>query len=117
MTSQYDTMRERAEEWLEVAQGAIEEDFVHAAYECARTAAELAAKAMLLRIAGTYPKRHDVSDDLRQHALLPDNIKARDLRALLQSFTLAVYLFNDPVTKRQARDAVRIARRLVESLG
>lgn len=106
-----------AREWLEAAQSELGEGRFRVAYEAARHAAELAAKAMLLEAKGRYPQRHDVSSDVEREGVRPSSVRFQELRKLLSSHTLGTYGFSRTVHRKDARWAVRIAERMVADLG
>lgn len=85
----------------------------HVAFEAARHAAELAAKAILVRAGKEYPEQHAVAGKLAQHSLIPQGVEARKLQKLLSRFTLGTYGFEQPVHDADVSDALRMAERLV----
>lgn len=106
-----------ASDWYQAALLAWDHHLYHPAFESARHAAELAAKAILMQSLGSFPERHDVSSDLERAGLMPTGVNYRDLRNLLNRFTLGTYGFEQVVHRRDAQHALRIAKRMVQALG
>lgn len=106
---------EGAEEWLGVARKSREEGWNHAAFESARKAAELAAKALLGRKTGGYPKDHDVSGILYRERLIPADVAARELSRLLAAVSVGTYAFDQAVHRKDVAWALRIAERMVKA--
>lgn len=112
-----DDLRASAREWLAAAEDEREANRYNVAFEAARHAAELAAKAILYESTGSYPDRkHDVSGPLAQNNLVPQGVRASDLSKLLSEFTLGTYGFGRTVHKKDVNQAIRLARRMVDAL-
>lgn len=102
----------RADEHLLAAQKCLEDKFCNAAYELARTAAELYGKVLLLDKTGDYPRDHNVAGELRHRRLLPPDVSPVELSRFLADYTRGGYDFEQPVEPREARQAIALARRL-----
>ncbi|MBI4393269.1 MAG: HEPN domain-containing protein [Euryarchaeota archaeon] len=105
-----------AEEWLAAAKENLAAGRFHTAFESARQAAELAAKALLSRKSGKYPSDHMVAGPLFQAGLLPEGVDGKRLHKLLSRFTLGTYGFDETVHRSEVQDAVRLAERMVKAL-
>lgn len=116
MTSgQARALLERAIEWVETARLAIAERHANAAYECARTACELAGKALLSLRLGSYPRQHEIQGLLSKEALIPPNVNKTTLSRILGDWTRGTYGFAEPVSMKEAEQALRVAERMVEA--
>lgn len=103
---------ERAQEFLAAAQDNLDARRCNVAHEDARTAAELAGKALLQHASGSHPRRHAIGGDLHQLGLLPPDIDARAVARLLKERTRADYGFG-PVDAADAAKALGIADALL----
>lgn len=104
----------RAQEYLESAQDDCQ---VHpprliVAFENARTAAELAGKAMLATI-GKNPRYHAIGGDLYQAGFVPPTIDPKTLSRLLKERTRADYGSGEPIDEAAAVEAITMASALV----
>lgn len=113
--TEIDQLVEAAEMWLEAGRSEFESKRYPVAFEALRTAAELAAKAILLRATGSFPQSHAVAGPLVQNKLHPEGVNARELHKLLSSFTLGAYGFDKPIHAREVQAALRIAGRMVRA--
>lgn len=109
-------MLDRAHEFLEsaAADAAADPPRPNAAYADARTAAELAGKALLLHATGSYPKEHAIGGLLFREQLIPAELEARELDRFLRDHTRARYGFLDRISPQDAEDAVWLARAFTE---
>ena len=83
------------------------------AFEALRNAAELGAKALLLRATGSFPQDHAVAGLLARAQLLPPGVNGRDLHRLLTKFTLGPYGFDEEIHAKDIVQARRLAERIV----
>ncbi len=115
MKDETSLMLDRAQEFLESAVSDLDADppRPHVAYADARTAAELAGKALLLDATGSYPKEHAIGGALYQADLMPPDTDPRALDRFLRDHTRARYGFLDRLGTEDAQDAIELARRLV----
>lgn len=104
-----------AEEWLDAGRSQLSEGRYHVAFEALRNAAELAAKALILRATGDFPQDHAVAGVLSRAGILPGKVDGRELHRLLVKFTLGPYGFDVTVHEKQVQAALRIAERMVEA--
>lgn len=104
---------ELAEEWLGAGQSQMEEGRSHVAFEALRNAAELAAKALILRKTGDFPQDHAVAGILAKQGLMPSKVDGRDLHRLLAKFSLGPYGFDATIHEKDVREALRLAERMV----
>lgn len=104
---------EGAKEWLEGARMNHKAGRKHAAFECYRQAAELAGKILLARSTGTYPREHDISGALAHAKLMPEGVKAGQLKDFLLEFTRGTYAFDRPIHEAELQNAKRIAERMM----
>ena len=103
----------RSEEFRASAQADEVEGRWNAAQENARTACELAGKAMLLHATGDYPRKHAIGGALYDADLIPLGIDPARLSRLLKERTRADYGFFNPVPAEDAREAVGFATCMV----
>lgn len=115
--SGFGRLSEGARDWLATAREQSAAGRRHVAFEAARLASELAAKAILLEALGTFPKEHQVTGTLFAHGLVPESVEARDLARLLAEFTLGRYGFDRPTLGADVARAIGIAERMVAALG
>jgi HEPN domain-containing protein len=80
------------------------------AYEEARTACELFAKAILLTKTGAYPRDHNVAPALFQAGLMPGGLDARELSRFLNDHTRGTYGFGDEPSEAEAERAAAVAQ-------
>lgn len=106
-------LKERAQEYLEAAEDSLKEGRLNVAYDEARTAAELAAKATLAGKTGSFPRDHNPAGKLFQEGLVPEGMNPKELSRLLGDHTRGTYGFQDPVEEEEVEDAVRTARKLL----
>ena len=101
----------RAREHLDGAHVARDSALPNVAYELARTAAELAVKALLLRKTGTYPKgEHNPAKELRKARIpLPGNVAEAKLSELLKDYQRGSYGFAEPVLPADLGRALSLA--------
>lgn len=110
-------MRQRAEQFLAAAASELEAGRLEVAFALARTAAELAGKALLLARTGSYPTRdHAIGRHLEEAGVIPPGIDKRQLAHLLTQYTRGEYGFAEPVHRREAERAVRMARALLNAV-
>lgn len=87
------------------------------AYDNARTAAELAGKAMLLKTTEDYPKKghsgHNIGGVLQMHGLIPSGLDPKRVAHLLKAHTRADYGFMDPVEQDEMEEALFLAEVLI----
>lgn len=107
----------RAQEFCASARGDEEEGRWNAAHENARTACELAGKAMLLHATGDYPRKHAIGGTLYAAGLIPAGVDAARLSRLLKERTLADYGFDAGVPAEDAMAAGALAARMVAAAG
>ncbi len=106
---------DRAEGYLRTARAALENGDLSPAYENARTAAELAAKAMLARHGVTATgKEHNVAPQLVQAGLWPAGEPGKRLSRFLGDYTRGVYGFSEPVKPQDAERGLRLAGSVLE---
>jgi HEPN domain-containing protein len=106
---------DRAEGYLRTARAALDNGDLPQAYENARTAAELAAKAMLARNGITATgKDHNVAPALVQAGCWPGGGPGKRLSRFLGDFTRGVYGFSEPIAVRDAERALRLAEQVIE---
>lgn len=113
--TEVDRLVAAAEMWLAAGRSEFESKRYPVAYETLRTAAELAAKAILLRATGSFPQSHAVAGPLVQNKLHPEDVSAKELHKFLTSFTLGAYGFDKPIHSSEVRAALRIAERMVRA--
>lgn len=112
----FEQVAERARMWLATGEAELKAGRLPVAFEACRTAAELAAKALLLRAQKPFPQSHMVAGELQQAGLMPAGVDGKRLHGLLSKFTLGTYGFDQPVHRAEAQEALRIARRMVSAL-
>lgn len=103
----------RAADWLRMAELGHQDGRHEAAYECARTACELAGKSMLQRKLGRYPRSHEVQGDLFREGLIPPGVSAKRLSGLMADTTRGTYGVGPRVTSQEALTAIGLAKRMV----
>lgn len=88
-------------------------------FDNARTAAELAGKALLLARTGDYPRKggggHNIGGLLFQNGLVPDGVEPKRLARLLREHTRGDYGFMKPVSEGELDEALRIAEAVLAS--
>lgn len=109
-------MLDRAHEFLEsaIADLTAEPPRTHASLADARTAAEIAGKALLLHATGTYPKQHALGGALFEARLIPPTTDPRELDRFLRDHTRARYGFLDRVPVHEAQEAIDLAHALLD---
>lgn len=110
-----DELASGAQEWLVAAENQLEARRLRVAFELFRHSAELAAKAMLARKLGSFPKEHSVAGLLVKEGIPPSDVDGKKLHRLLSRFTLGTYDFETPVHEADLQDARRLARRMVRA--
>ena len=110
--NEHPAMLARATEHLQAAQRCLGDGLHHPAYELARTAAELYAKALLVRKTGSYPREHNVSGELQHRRLIPPDVSPTELSRFLDDYTRGGYGFSHPVEAREVRKAIALATKL-----
>lgn len=111
----FDHVVDLAQEWLEAGKAQLVDGRHHVAFEALRNAAELAAKALLLRSTGAFPQDHAVAGLVARAGVLPASVDGRDLHRLLTKFTLGPYGFDADVHEKDVIAARRIAERMVRA--
>ncbi|MBI4393343.1 MAG: HEPN domain-containing protein [Euryarchaeota archaeon] len=106
-------MGDRAREYLEAAELAFKNKLFNVAYEEARTAAELAAKVLLIRAGHSPGRDHNPAGQLAFRRLVPDGMSERALSRFLGDSSRGGYGFDEPVPSNEARDGLAMARALV----
>ena len=105
---------QRAGQYLRTAHAAQANGDTDAAFENARTAAELAAKSMLAHAGVRYGADHNVSGTLVRAGLWPRS-RAAPLSKLLGEFVRGVYGFTNEVRPTDAARAIRLAGSVLEA--
>lgn len=82
----------------------------------ARTAAELAGKALLLLQNGSYPKVHAIGGDLYHSGLIPQGVDAKRLSRLLRAHTRGEYGYHLEFSVEEAQEAIQMAHILLTGL-
>lgn len=108
-------MRAHAEEYLDSALADFEANRYHVAYENARTAAEIAGKALLLQAQGSYPQKHAIGGDLFQAGLIPKHLDPRRVSRLLKERTRADYGYLEPIPPDEISEAIEIAKSFLQA--
>lgn len=117
MVALHEKYSTRAKEYLAAAEASYEGRRFAVAYDEARTAAELASKAILSRAGLTFKKEHNVAGDLRDASLLPTGIGASSLSRLLGDASRGTYGFDTPPSRVEAKDAIATAKALFAAIG
>ncbi len=104
---------DRAKEYQRTALAAAVNKDLNAAFENARTAAELAAKSMLVVAQHGYGKDHNVAPALVKTGLWPAGRDASKLSRFLGAYARGVYGLAEPVEPSEAQEALAWADRLV----
>lgn len=112
----WERLRDRAREFLEAARTSLAAERFNVAFDEARDAAELAAKALLCRRDGTYPAAHNVAGPLQTARLIPRGLSPKALSRLLSAASRGRYGISEPVTRVEAKDAVAAAEALCAAL-
>jgi HEPN domain-containing protein len=102
----------RGQEFLDAARASRDAGRSAVAYEEARTAAELFAKALLLVRLGSFPHKHPVGGLLQQHGLIPSGVSPRALSRLLSDSTRGAYDVGDRPSDDEVEDAIALASRM-----
>lgn len=105
----------RATDWQRMAELGLQDGRLEAAYECARTACELAGKALLQEKLGRYARSHEIQGDLFRERLIPAAVNAKRLSKLLGDFTRGTYGVGPRVSSSEASSAVALAKAMVGS--
>lgn len=106
----------RARDWHRMAELGFEDGRHEAAYECARTACELAGKALLQEKVGRYARSHEIQGDLFREGLIPAAVNAKRLSKLMGDVTRGTYGVGPRVSASEASSAVALAKAMVGSL-
>lgn len=102
-----------AREWLDASYAEARSGRRRVAFEAARHAAELSAKARLIE-SGRAPRReHNVAPDLVHAKLVPRSVDAARLSRLLSAATLGTYGFEDPLRDGDLEELQRYAEALL----
>lgn len=112
----YEQVSALAEEWLDAGRSQLADGRYHVAFEALRNAAELAAKALILKHSGQFPQEHAVGGLLAKLGKMPARVKGSDLHRLLVKFTVGPYGFDVTIRESDVTDALRIAERMVAGL-
>lgn len=86
-----------AREWLDASYAEARAGRRRVAFEAARHAAELAAKARILESGREYRREHNVAPELARRGLVPRAVDAATLSRLLSAATLGTYGFEEPL--------------------
>lgn len=101
--------------FVRTAEAALANGDIGPAYECARTAAEFAAKWMLRRQGSTaVTKEHNVAPQLVRAGLWPGGAQGRRLSQFLADATRGIYGVGEPLGRSDAERGIRTAKRLLE---
>jgi hypothetical protein len=103
----------RAEAYFRTAVAAVKEGDPDPAYENFRTAAELAAKALLQHLEVPYPRSHNIGGTLAQAGCWPKGEQGRRMSVFLASSTRAVYGFTQDVDPLAVQEAHRLADQMI----
>lgn len=106
----------RAGQYLRTAQAALQAGDMDASFECARTAAELAAKALLTRHEVPFSETHNVAGALVKAGLWPRG-RGSDLSEFLSAFVQGVTAFGRELQARDVEKGIRLAGELVKRAG
>lgn len=102
-----------AREWLDASYAETRAGRHRVAFEAARHAAELGAKARLIE-AGRPPRReHNVAPDLVRADLVPRSVDPAKLSRLLSAATLGTYGFDDPLREGDLEELQAYAEALL----
>ena len=104
---------EQARVFLRTADAALAAGDYGPAYENARTAAELAAKHLLSK-QGIPPKAHNVTEALTRAGHWPTGEPFKRLSKFLGDHTRGIYGIHEPVTGKEARRGVQLAKQVPE---
>jgi HEPN domain-containing protein len=110
-----ETLLARAQGYLATARLAADAGHPAPAYENARSAAELAAKAMLGASGIRFGKDHNVAPDLVRAGLWPGGDLGKRLSRFLSDATRGVYGIAEPVRPAEAERAIRLAGNVLEA--
>jgi HEPN domain-containing protein len=106
---------DRGEGYLRTARAALDAGDWAPAFENARTACELAAKALLTHMGKeTTGKQHNVARQIIDAQLWPGGEPGKRLSKFLSDYTRAVYGFKDPADRSEAQRALRMASDMIE---
>lgn len=101
-------LADRARQYHATAESARAAGHLDAAFENARTAAELACKSLLEHAGVPYPEEHNVAGAMVRHGLWTRG-RAAPLSKLLQEYVRGVYSLHRPVSGQEARRATQLA--------
>lgn len=104
----------RAQQYARTARSALDATDYDAAFENARTAAELAGKAGLHAKTGRYGQKHNIAGAMVQAGIWPRS-QGAPLAKLLDEYVRGVYSFTRPVRIQDAVKAFRLAAKVVEA--
>ncbi|MES2154210.1 MAG: HEPN domain-containing protein [bacterium] len=104
-----------AESYLRTARAALEAGDIAPAYETARTACELAAKAILdQRGIPTSGKEHNVAPQLVQAGAWPGGDPGKRLSKFLNDYTRGVYGVGETIARKEAERGVALAEQMIK---
>lgn len=105
-----------ASAFLRTPKAALENGDLGPAYECARTAAELAAKTILRRAqVAAVARVHNVAPLLVEAGLWPGGETGRRLSKFLADSTRGVYGIGEPLTRNEVERGIRLAQQLIDA--
>ena len=107
------TLRLGAQEWLEASLSESRQGRERVAFEAARHAAELAAKARLADRGHAYRREHNVAPALAKNGLVPRGVDAAELSRLLSAVTLGTYNYDQPLRDGDVERLQEYAMRLL----
>lgn len=116
MDEELEQILDRAEEFLSAANLLHESGLYNAAFDDARHAAELAAKALLLYHSGSYPTKHQVASELHKAGLIPHHIPPKMVSRLLAGFTTGRYGFRQEKGHEEVAEALTVATALLDAI-
>ena len=108
------TLRLGAQEWLDASYSEARQGRARVAFEAARHAAELAAKARLVERGVRYRNEHNVAPALAHHGLLPRGVDGAALSRILSAVTLGTYGYDRPMREGDLEQAQDFAARLLQ---
>ena len=108
------TLRIGAQEWLDASFSEARQGRDRVAFEAARHAAELAAKARLAEHGVPYRKEHNVAPALASRGLLPRGVDGAELSRILSAVTLGTYGYDQPLRDGDLEQAQEFAARLLQ---
>lgn len=109
-------MLKRARQFLDAAQAEGAAGWREVAFALARTAVELAGKALLLVKTGTYPpKEHAIGGMLARAGLVPRGMDKGELAQFLAQYSRGEYGVFESVSAREVTRALGLATTLVNA--